>query len=1009
VLYPISISLSEKISGRILTSDGRCARAALTIRGGRIESVGEPDGEGREYGDALLLPGAVDVHVHTRSYVEEGIERCTRAAAAGGVTTIVDMPYDASGPIDSLAAFEAKVTDVEREAVIDVALWATVPPRGPIGDVSALVAAGAAAFKLSTFETHPQRFPRIPDGQLLAAFTEIARAGGLAGVHAENDEIVRAGIAAEQAAGHGGDPLAHARSRPPVAEHEAIARVLELARATGVRLHVCHVSTTRGVQLVAQARREGVDVSAETCPHYLLLDESALAARGGEAKINPPLRVARLSPDGLDLISSDHVGWPIERKHGPDIFALASGAPGVELIVPLVHDELGAAELARLVAELPAKRFGLWPRKGSLRPGSDADVMVLDPDREWQIDPATLVTAAGWSPYAGRRVRGRVVATFSRGVQVWDGERVLAEPGHGRFVPANTRSVGGSTAAGRFPPGKSPQGKSPERFAPSSPPERFARCHGWRQETILRLLENNLAIAEDPEHLVVYAAHAKAARDHPSLDAIVSALQSLEDGHTLVIQSGKPIAVLPTGPRAPAVLLANGNLVGRWATPDVFYDLERRNLIAWGGLTAGCWQYIGSQGVLQGTYETFAQVGREHFGGTLRGRLVVSAGLGGMGAAQPMAVTRMLGATTLIAEADGDKARRRQAEGVVDVVSADIDEVLDSALRARGSGSPLAIAFAGNAAELLEGLLARDVVPDVVTDLTAAHDLRSGYLPVGIGVDEAADLRRGDPGKLEAMALATMVRHVRAMLALRERGAVVFDYGNNIRPHAAAGGVPEALGIDIFTARYLRPLFCRGIGPFRWICVSGDDGDLALIDELCEELFADVPRITDWIGLARAHVKHQGLPARIAWLGHGERTRLGVAVNQAVADGRLRGPVAFTRDHMDSGAMTHPNIITEGMADGSDPISDWPLLNALLNTASGADLVALHAGGGGYAGFSQSSGLTVVATGDDDAAARLAAALNVDTAIGVLRHADAGYPQAIESAREHGLGLGVPV
>jgi urocanate hydratase len=533
------------------------------------------------------------------------------------------------------------------------------------------------------------------------------------------------------------------------------------------------------------------------------------------------------------------------------------------------------------------------------------------------------------------------------------------------------------------------------------------RCRGWRQETILRLLENNLAIAEDPDNLVVYAAHAKVARDHDSLRAIVRALRSIEDGQTLVVQSGKPIAVLPTGPRAPIVLLANSNLVGRWATPEVFYDLERRNLIAWGGLTAGCWQYIGSQGVLQGTYETFAQVAREHFAGSLRRRLVVSAGLGGMGAAQPVAITRMLGGVSLIAEADAGKARRRRDDGVVDVVCDELDEALDLALAARSgdTAAPQAIAYAGNAAELLEGLLARGVTPDVVTDLTAAHDLRSGYLPVGIEPEQATELRRGDPGKLEALALQTMARHVRAMLELRERGAVVFDYGNNIRPHAVGAGVPDALSIDIFTARYLRPLFSRGIGPFRWICVSGDDHDLDVIDDLCSFLFADVPRITDWIELARTHVRRQGLPARIAWLGHGERTRLGLAVNQAVADGRLRGPVAFTRDHMDSGSMTHPNIITEAMADGTDAVSDWPLLNALLNTASGADLVAVHAGGGGYAGYSQSSGMTVVATGTSDGAARLQGALNVDTAIGVLRHADAGYPQAIESAREHGLGL----
>jgi urocanate hydratase len=531
------------------------------------------------------------------------------------------------------------------------------------------------------------------------------------------------------------------------------------------------------------------------------------------------------------------------------------------------------------------------------------------------------------------------------------------------------------------------------------------RCRGWRQEAILRLLENNLAIAEDPERLVVYAAHAKAARDHASLRAIVAALQRIDDGETLIVQSGKPIAVLPTGPRSPVVLLANGNLVGRWATPEIFYELERRQLITWGGLTAGCWQYIGSQGVLQGTYETFAQVAREHFGGSLRGRLVVSAGLGGMGSAQPTAVSRMLGGTSLIAEVDAAKAHRRHREGTVDVVCEEIDAALDVALAAAGDGDPLAVAVVANAADLLEGLVGRDLTPDVVTDLTAAHDLRTGYLPAGMSLDEAAQLRRGDPGKLESLALATLVRHVRAMLALRARGAVVFDYGNNIRPHAAAGGLPEALDIDIFTARYIRPLFCHGIGPFRWICLSGEDRDLDLVDHLCLELFDGTPRITDWIGLARTHVTRQGLPARIAWLGHGERSRLALAVNDAVADGRLRAPVAFTRDHMDGGAMTHPNIITEAMADGSDPISDWPLLNGLATTAAGADLVALHAGGGGYAGYSQSAGMTVVATGTADAAARLGGALDVDTALAVLRHADAGYDEARESARRHALGL----
>jgi len=420
-------------------------RAVATIHEGRIVAVGQAEkrltGEGvLDFGHALVLPGAVDVHVHTRSAREEGIERCTLAAAAGGVTTIVDMPYDAEGPIQTPDAFAAKIADVEREAHVDVALWATVPPRGPIEHVRELVEAGAAAFKLSTFETHPERFPRIPDGQLLSAFAKIAAAGGLAGVHAENDDIVRAGIEAERAAGNGSDPLAHARSRPPVAEHEAVGRCLEFAESAGVRLHVCHLSTPRGVQLVLAARQRGVDVSAESCPHYLLLDETELARRGGEAKINPPLRARPLGLRGIDIVASDHVGWPAERKHGEDIFALASGAPSLELIVALIHDAFGPRALARLVSERPARRFGLWPRKGGIHPGADADLLVLNPDSAWVVDPSKLVTPAGWSPYAGRRLRGRVIAAFSRGVQVWDGERVCAPAGHGRFVASHSRA-----------------------------------------------------------------------------------------------------------------------------------------------------------------------------------------------------------------------------------------------------------------------------------------------------------------------------------------------------------------------------------------------------------------------------------------------------------------------------------------------------------------------------------------------------------------------------------------
>jgi allantoinase len=408
---------------------------------GALPAAGELD-----CGDALVLPGVVDVHVHTASAAEEGIPACTRAAAAGGVTTVVDMPYDHHRMVAGPDAFAAKAGEVEREAVIDVALWATVPPRGPIEHVDELVAAGACAFKLSTFDTDPRRFPRVPDDQLLAALEAIARAGGLAGVHSENDEIVRARIARLRAAGRRDAP-AHAESRPAVAETEAIARCLELAQATGVRLHLCHVTVDRGVELALRARRDGVDVTLETCPHYLVLDEDEPARRGGEAKINPPLRPRaevealwrRLAAGEIDVVSSDHVGWPAARKRGDDIFALASGAPGVELMLALVHDALcerglPLAVLPRVLCEAPARRFGLWPRKGALLPGADADLVILHADDEWVVDPLKLVSPAGWSPYAGRRLRGRVQRTISRGREVFDGTAVIGEPGWGAHV-----------------------------------------------------------------------------------------------------------------------------------------------------------------------------------------------------------------------------------------------------------------------------------------------------------------------------------------------------------------------------------------------------------------------------------------------------------------------------------------------------------------------------------------------------------------------------------------------
>jgi urocanate hydratase len=524
------------------------------------------------------------------------------------------------------------------------------------------------------------------------------------------------------------------------------------------------------------------------------------------------------------------------------------------------------------------------------------------------------------------------------------------------------------------------------------------RCRGWRQEALLRMLENVLAVGEDPDNLIVYAALGKAARDWAAHERIVETLRTMEEGETLLVQSGKPIGLLATHRQAPLVLMANCNLVGQWARAEVFYELQKKNLICWGGLTAGDWQYIGSQGVIQGTYEIFARIAERDFGGDLAGRFILTAGLGGMGGSQPLA-GRMTNAAILCVEVDPQRIQRRLDSGYLDTQARDLDEAL--ALISRKQ--PLSVALCGNAAEVYPALLARGVIPDIVTDQTSAHDLVYGYVPAGFSLEQVRAMRAADPQRLMQESTRSVARQVRAMLGFQRAGAVVFDNGNLIRTQAKKGGVEDAFDIPVFSEAFLRPLFCRGIGPFRWVALSGDAADLARIDALVLELFPDNRVVTSWIRLASKHVPLQGLPARIAWLGHGERTRLGLAVNQLVASKALSAPVAFTRDHLDAGAMAHPNIMTERMRDGSDAIADWPLLNAMVNCASMADLVAIHSGGGGYAGYMTSAGVTLVADGTPAAEQRLRLSLTNDTATGVMRYADAGYEEARDEAQRKGV------
>ena len=528
------------------------------------------------------------------------------------------------------------------------------------------------------------------------------------------------------------------------------------------------------------------------------------------------------------------------------------------------------------------------------------------------------------------------------------------------------------------------------------------RCRGWRQEGLLRLLENVLAVGEDPDNLIVYAALGRAARDWPSHDRIVEALKTIDTGETLLVQSGKPIGVLRTHARAPVVIMANCNMVGQWAKAEKFYDLANKNLICWGGLTAGDWQYIGSQGVIQGTYEIFMRIAARHFGGSLAGRFVLTAGLGGMGGAQPLAGT-MAEAAILCIEVDETRIDKRMAIGFLDAKAASLDEALAMIRTAQAEKRPLSVGLCANAADIYPEIARRGIVPDVVTDQTAAHDLVYGYVPAGRPLAEVRALRTENPQLLMDESMRSIVRHVSAMLEFQAKGAVVFDNGNLIRTHAKNGGVANAFDIPIFTEAFLRPLFARAIGPFRWIALSNDPDDIRKIDDLLLEKFPDNQIVSNWVHLARKHVPFEGLPARIAWLGHGERTELGLAVNRMVREHRLSGPIAFTRDHLDAGAMAHPNIMTENMRDGSDAIADWPLLNAMVNCASQADLVAIHSGGGGYSGYMTSAGVTLIADGTAAADERLALTLTNDTSTGVMRYADAGYEDSYDEIRKTGI------
>ncbi|MEP6602600.1 MAG: urocanate hydratase [Spartobacteria bacterium] len=539
-----------------------------------------------------------------------------------------------------------------------------------------------------------------------------------------------------------------------------------------------------------------------------------------------------------------------------------------------------------------------------------------------------------------------------------------------------------------------------------APRESELSCKGWHQEAAMRMLMNNLDpdVAENPDELVVYGGTGRAARSWDAYDAIVRSLQNLANDETLLVQSGKPVGKFRTHDEAPRVLIANSNLVGQWSNYSEFNRLERMGLTMYGQMTAGSWIYIGSQGIVQGTFETFAAAAEKHFGGSLEGKLIVTGGLGGMGGAQPLAAT-MNGALFLGVDVDLARIEKRLKSGYCDKIARSLDEALGMIDTARKDRQSLSVGLVGNCADLLPEMVQRGIVPDVLTDQTSAHDALNGYVPNGMSLEDARALRAKNPDEYIEKSMHSMAVHVEAMLALQKKGAVTFDYGNNIRAQAKKAGVKNAFDIPGFVPEYIRPLFCEGKGPFRWVALSGDPADIARTDKLALEIFPNNEKLKRWMKLARERIQFQGLPARICWLGYGERAEFGVAMNELVKRGEIKAPIVIGRDHLDAGSVASPNRETEAMIDGSDAISDWPLLNALVNTASGASWVSIHNGGGVGIGYSQHAGMVVVADGTENSKRRLERVLTSDPGMGVLRHVDAGYSRAIDFAEAHKIDI----